>query len=96
MHDCANVLKHVHGSATNEDPNKDPSNLLHKRKDVQKTMRPAEASSYEVQGKKKNGQVCCPTSHVCDGRAICEAHRCNYKLRGSKAQSVTGNACDNE
>jgi hypothetical protein len=28
--------------------------------------------------------------------AICEAHRCNYKLRGIKTQSVTGNVCDNE
>ena len=53
MHDRANVLKHVHGSATDEDPNKDPSSLLYERRDVQETMRPPEASRYEVQGKKK-------------------------------------------
>ena len=53
MHDCANVWKHVHGSATDEDPNKDPSSLLYERKDVLETMRPPEASRYEVQGKKK-------------------------------------------
>ena len=53
MHDCANVLKHVHGSATDEDPNKDPSSLLHEGEDVKKTMRPPEASSSKIQGKKK-------------------------------------------
>ena len=53
MHDRANVLKHVHGSATDEDPNKDPSSLLHEGEDVQETIRPPEASSSEVQGKKK-------------------------------------------
>ena len=53
MHDCANVLKHVHGSATDEVANKDPSSLLHEGEDVQETMRPPEASSFEVQGKKK-------------------------------------------
>ena len=53
MYDCANVLKHVHGSATDEDPNKDPSSLLYEGEDVQETMRPPQASSSEVQGKKK-------------------------------------------
>jgi hypothetical protein len=53
MHDRANVLKHVHGSATDEDPNKDPFNLLHEGEDVQETMIPPEASSSEVQDKKK-------------------------------------------
>ena len=27
MHDRANVLKHVHASATDEDPNRDPSSV---------------------------------------------------------------------
>ena len=53
MHDRAYVLKHVHGSATDEDPNKDLSSLLHEGEDVQETMRPPEASSFEAQGKKK-------------------------------------------
>ena len=53
IHDRANVLKHVHGSAPNEDPNKDPSSLLHEGVDVQETMRPPEASSSKVQEKKK-------------------------------------------
>lgn len=53
MHNRANILKHVHGSATYEDLNKDPSSLLHEVKDVHETMRPPEASSYGVQGKKK-------------------------------------------
>ena len=53
MHDLANVLKHVHYSATDEDPNKDPSSLLHEGEDVQQIMRFPEASSSEVQGKKK-------------------------------------------
>ena len=53
MHDRANVLKHVHGSASDEDSNKDPSSLLYEGQDVQETMRPPEASSSEVQGKKK-------------------------------------------
>jgi hypothetical protein len=29
MHDRVNVLRHVHASATDEDPNKNPSSLLH-------------------------------------------------------------------
>ena len=53
MHDHANVLKHVHGSATDEDPSKYPSGLLNEWEDVQETVRPPEASSSEVQGKKK-------------------------------------------
>ena len=53
MHDCANVLKHVYSSATDEDPNKDPFSLRHEGEDVQETIRPPEASSSEVQGKKK-------------------------------------------
>jgi hypothetical protein len=67
-----------------------------KEKDVHETIRPPKAGSSEVQEKKENGQVCCPTSHVCDGKAMCEAHKCNYKLRGIKARSVTGNVCDNK
>jgi hypothetical protein len=53
MHDRANVLKHVHDSATDKDPIKDPSNLLPEGKDVHEIMKPPEASSSEVQGKKK-------------------------------------------
>ena len=53
MHDRANVLKHVHASATDEDPNRDPSSSIHKGEDVQETMKHPEASSSEVQGKKK-------------------------------------------
>ena len=34
MYDRANVLKYVHGSATDEDPNKDPSSLLYEGEDV--------------------------------------------------------------
>ena len=53
MHDCANVLKHVHSSAIDEDPNKDPSNLLHEGLPKAVYMRPPEASRSEVQEKKK-------------------------------------------
>ena len=53
IHDRANVLKYVHDSATDEDPNKDPSSLLHEGEDLHETMRPLETSRYEVQGKKK-------------------------------------------
>ena len=51
MHDRANVYKHVHGSATDENPNQNPSSLLHEGEDVPETMKPPEASSSEVQGK---------------------------------------------
>ena len=53
MHDRANVLKHVHASANDEDPNRDPSSLRHEGEDVQETMKHPEASGSEVQGKKK-------------------------------------------
>ena len=39
MHDRTNVLKHVHDSATDEDPNKDPFSLLHEGEDAHETMR---------------------------------------------------------
>ena len=60
MQDRANVLKHVHDSATDENPHKDPSSLLHEGEDVHETMRPLEASSSEVQGKKKTNKPCLP------------------------------------
>ena len=53
MHDHANVLKHVHGSAIDEHPNKDPSSLLHEGEVVHESIRPSKASSYELQRKKK-------------------------------------------
>ena len=53
MHDRANFLKHVHGSAIDEDPYKDLSSSLHEGEDVHETMRPLEISTSEVQGKKK-------------------------------------------
>jgi hypothetical protein len=53
MYDRANVLKHVHASATDEDPNKNPSSLLHEGEDVHETMKQPEASSSGVQEKKK-------------------------------------------
>lgn len=51
MHNRANVLKHVHGSATDEDPNNDPNSLLHEREDVHETIKPPKTSSSEVQEK---------------------------------------------